>query len=364
MGAIVQSRLVTRPTLVQRPGAWQAPSLQGVDLGLDKFNLSEATRVQTEDSGLADKLNNLDATVAIGGAFWKSLDSEDGAFQENDRKLFTDIFNPNLSDRRDEGDQFVPPDNNPQCLQSLRSLVAEEATVRQQRTQHFLSRDFVMEEPGAFFPSSWATTICIARKSEKARCLQVRPDYKVEAHMFDEVLKSAAPIFDKATEDGIRFRIYRFGSLEVRTTQGADCKETIGAIFSANCGSSQGPRKAQDDEKVVKVTEYVERAPGGRGRGCRYYVVFETEQGNSMVTEKLGASEALWEENPKDVEDRNSLAKVVRSADCHGSSSTLRDLKLYWSGSSHRCSSRCYADGAYEHATGGFSASPGLCPGA
>jgi len=90
-------------------------------------------------------MGNLDATVALGGAFWKSLDSEDGIFQAEDRKLLTDIFNPSLSDRRDEGDQFVPPDSNPQGLRALRQLVAEEAKVREQRTGHFLSRNFVME---------------------------------------------------------------------------------------------------------------------------------------------------------------------------------------------------------------------------
>ena len=44
-------------------------------------------------------------------------------------------------------------------------------------------------------------------------------DATFQQALLEEVLPTAAPEFHKATEDGVVFRIYRLGSLEVRTTQ-------------------------------------------------------------------------------------------------------------------------------------------------
>ena len=43
-----------------------------------------------------------------------------------------------------------------------------------------------------------------------------------------KVLPVAAPEFNKATEDGVVFRIYRIGSLEVRTIQEPGSSEPLG----------------------------------------------------------------------------------------------------------------------------------------
>jgi len=58
-------------------------------------------------------------------------------------------------------------------------------------------------------------------------------------------------------------------------------------------------------------------------------VVLETEAGHSIVTEKLPDGMATWQEDPKDLEDRNSLAKVLRSADCGHAGVLVRDLKAF-----------------------------------
>jgi len=356
--AIVQSRLVQRAALVQRPGLFQRPGLQGVDLGLEKFNLSEATRVAGEDGSWSD-LESVDPCVAIGNAFWKSIVSDNETFKAEDKNLLNGIFNPHLSDRREEGDQFVPPDKSAASLQALRELLAEEESVRKERTALFCSAAFSADVPGPLFPASWTVTIGISRSPvpEKARGLVLRPDYKAEAHMFDHVLKSAVPVFDRCAEDGLRFRVYRFGSLEVRTTQEHQGAEVIGAVFSR--AQAQDAQGAEEHERVVKVTQYVESAPASRGAqrsgvpGCRYYVLLDTEEGNVIMTEKLADGTAAWEENPKDLEDRNSLAKVIRSVDCRAAGITVRDMRAYQAAEEGRVGSgKRYADGAYSQATG------------
>jgi len=351
--AIVASRLVQRASLVQRPGIFQRPSLQGVDLALDQFNLSEAGHVDGAKGSWGANTENLDACVAIGGAFWKGLEGGSAmAFKEEDKTLLKDIFNPHLSDRREEGDAFVPPDRSQSCLLSLRELLAEEGRVREQRTQHFLSKDFVIDEPGPLFPSSWKNTMSIERKaaSDKAReMLHARPDYKAEASMFDEVLKSAVPVFDKTTEDGSRFRIYKIGSLEVRTTQPHETKEAVGVVFSVHA-RAQGAQHAEAHEQVIKAMQYVERAGSSQ---CRYYVLLETEEGHSILTEKLADGTVAWEESPQDLADRCSLAKVLRTAECRGAGVCVGDMQSFKSGGAPRgASNKRYADIAFAQAAG------------
>lgn len=287
--------------------------------------------------------------MSIGGAFWKGLEGQAAiAFKDEDKTLLKDIFNPHMSDRREEGEAFVPPDRNPACLLALRGLLEEEAAVREQRTSHFLSKEFSMDEPGPLFPASWKNTMSIERKSgEKA--LHARPDYKAEASMFDDALKSTVPAFDKTAEDGTRFRVYKIGSLEVRTTQAQDAKELVGAVFSARA-AAQGESRAEAQEQILKATQYVERVGSSQ---CRYYVVLESEQGHAILTEKLADGSVAWEENPQDLEDRNSLAKVLRSADCRGAGVSVGDLQSFKSGGAPRgASSKRYADSAFAQAAG------------
>merc|ERR1719326_441382 len=104
--------------------------------------------------------------------------------------------------------------------------------------------------------------------------MQPRSDYALEA---EQVLKSCAPAFEKQTEDGMTFRIYRMGSLEARTTQAHDGKESVGVIFSVRDRLDCSSEHAQlGPEKIQKVTEYVERAPSeSQNNDFRYYVVLE-----------------------------------------------------------------------------------------
>merc|ERR1711981_600416 len=97
--------------------------------------------------------------------------------------------------------------------------------VREERREHFLSENFTMGDAGSVFPISWK----VGEVAPQAVC--ARPEYVEQVAVFEKVLGLATPVFDKMTEDGMRFRVYKFGSLEVRSTQQHAGKEIVGAVF-------------------------------------------------------------------------------------------------------------------------------------
>jgi len=201
----------------------------------------------------------------------------------------------------------------------------------------------MISEPGSLFPSSWTSKFGVEQGDTTTRVPEGRPldslrelpEYQTQAKdMLQGVLKTAVPVFDKSTEDGMHFRIYRMGSLEVRTTQELDCNEAIGAIFSIRdpqLGAVQGNRteKLHAEQKIVKASEYVERIhlAGAQAGHRRYYAVFETEEGRKILTERFEDGRISWEEDPLRLEERNSLAKVLRSSSACATSTTISDLK-------------------------------------
>merc|ERR1719210_3276305 len=160
----------------------------------------------------------------VGNAFWSNINGDcKSVIKEEDAKLFRSLFIPCLSDRRNEGDLFVPPDPNPQYMHKLSNLLQEEERTRQQRKDHFFSKEFDMNNPSTLFPLSWMPSIDIQGGSspKKQRELHVRPDCHARV---EQMLKLATlvPMFDKSMEDGTKFRIYQTGSLEARTVQEQD----------------------------------------------------------------------------------------------------------------------------------------------
>jgi hypothetical protein len=352
----------------------------GVDLNLDKFSVFTA---QNSAEAWGAGVRSSEPCPAVGKAFWAGLAGKSAAFTPEDQQLLSAVFHPRLSDRRDEGDLFVAPSTSAGYLEHLRGLVAEEESVKQRRKAHFLSAAFSEQNAGKLFPAFWTDSIAISTAVE-VNALSPRPDYKAKAHMFEDVLKSSVPGFDKSTEEGSRFRIYRCGNLEVRTLQEHGKGEEVGAVFSspaltaappgaeaeaeAPVASRRGNWSQRDGEKIVKVTLYVERDLDTSGR-CRVavdgrpqhrsYVVLETEQGASIVTEKLADGRALWQENPEDMASRNSLAKVLRSSE---GGTLVKDAKSFWlveqqigsrTGVAASSSKRkCYAQGVFKKACG------------
>merc|ERR1712039_117882 len=133
-----------------------------------------------------------------------------------DEKLLKAVFNPKMSDRREEGDRFVLPDNSAAYVQKLRSLVLEEDSVQVKRVEHF--------------PSSWTSKLQMGGVT--AVELHEKPEYLAEKSEVEAIKEKATMAFEKNTEDGTSFRIYRAGNLELRTTQAHDSEETVRAVFS------------------------------------------------------------------------------------------------------------------------------------
>jgi len=285
----------------------------------------------------------LDECLTVGTAFWQCLEDGLEHFPQGDHELLQEIFNPELSDRRCEGEFFVPPDASYSNVARLRALVKEEEKIRQRRKEHFFSKDFIIDNPGPLFPATWTPSFEIARgrvpvqvpKGWRQGTLHARPELKGEAAMLlQQVLKTSLPIFDRITEEGLRFLIYQMGSLEVRATQDLSGEELIGAVFSirtpaaAQDGDKRGPMQAR--EKITKATEYVEQicvvAMNGPILSCQYFVVFETEMKHKIVAERLSDGKVEWNEDEANLEDRCSLAKVTRAEEqCGGL--TVRELR-------------------------------------
>jgi hypothetical protein len=253
----------------------------------------------------------------MGNGFWCGLEDDSGHLQEEDRELLKQLFNPELSDRRSEGDLFIAPDTSYTTVTRLRGLLKDEEKVRARRKEHFFCEAFDMNNPGSLFPTSWVPSF--ETNMEKHKTLCPRPEYTGEAaDLLKQVLKMSVPVFDRITEEGLRFMVYQLGSLEVRTTQDLSGEETIGAVFSVSVAAKSAKRKEfKAEDKIVKVTEYVERACQEirKGPSVNYYVVLETQRGEKIVTECLSDGTVTWEADTGSVDDRNSLAKVTRSAD-------------------------------------------------
>jgi len=310
------------PTRISAPASSLQP-LQGVDLRLDNFDLTTPKKVVPEAP--------LGSWGNVGEDFWSSIsDSAGGVFKAEDSSLLKDIFNSEISDRRIEGNKFVPPDASFSYVTKLRSLVKEEEAMRQKRKEHFLSKEFLMSQPGELFPSSWTSKFQVAHgwEGRSPALLHPRPEYKAQSPLLlNHILRTALPVFDRSTEEGMRFRIYRMGCLEMRTTQELGREEVVGMVYSMHApppaGSTvlHGKGKAEstkEREKIMKATEYVESALGegqveATRTSRRYYLVLETDQGSKIVTEQLQDGNVTWQEDPEDLEARSTFAKVIKT---------------------------------------------------
>jgi hypothetical protein len=317
--------------------------LRGVDLNLDSFDLSVVRRVplETPKETWGNECQCLDDCVPIGNAFWADLDSKCQTFQDEDRKMLQQIFQPCLSDRRMEGDRFVPPDVSRATMDKLRSLLHNEDWVRMQRREHFMSKSFSAENPGPLFPSSWTTSFKIAsgHAVDSQRRLVSRPELLAEVGVLEHALSLASPVFSSYTEESVKFCVYRLGTLEVRTTQEPGSKEIIGAVFSAQASSTVSADVA-GDLKILRASLYVERVVANVRAGKakllrRYYVVLETEDGDKVATHQHSDGKMSFEENPVSLEDRNSLAKVMQRVDAKPGMS-VADFKTFQAGMAYR----------------------------
>lgn len=299
------------------------------------------------------------ACAELAKAFWACIDDgQPGEFREEDVTLFRMIFNPSLSDRRSEGEGFVLPDCSQKHISTLQALVKEEENFRQKRSDHFFSLDFSERIPGTLFPSSWASHIDVtnAESCIVHKILQLPSDHTLQP----DLLKSKTPTFQKKTEDGTTFSIYRLANVEIRTSQTLD-GTTVRVVYSLrNAGSAPSETAAAGYERVVKVTEYVDNTQAVvniDGKGVyKYFAVVETEKGFKIVTERT-TDTVTWVENELGLEERTSLAKVIRSADCSASGTIVQDLERHRANALQQRNvddGRTYATGVYIISLGGM----------
>lgn len=123
------------------------------------------------------------------------------------------------------------------------------------------------------------------------------------------------------------FRIYRIGSLEIRTTQKKTGQEIVGKVFSRRAPSLQHssgnrPKVVHQEEQIVKAKVYIEaleseKPQPGKPLG-HFYCVLETNTSNIIVTERLANGTIGWAVNSDNLDDRNNLAKLLFRTDCKG----------------------------------------------
>jgi hypothetical protein len=335
--------------------------LKGVDLRLDNFDVSEARHISSQ-ACVGSWNKPVDECVSIGDAFWPGLEEGQGIFTDDGRALLNSIFHPALSDRRAEGELFTPPDASPSYVQKLHALVKQEDSVRDKRRIDFRSSSFNMNNPGEHFPPSWAPKIMALRRQRSAfdthskNVLVPRTEFiECATDLIHTTLTASKPVFDHATEEQTRYRIYRIGTLELRTIQELHCAEVVEAVFSVQQRdrlptSNFSGEAIPLQEKLIKSSEYVEHASGIEGKPSSFrhhYLVVETERGHKILTERLRDGTVTWEENPADLEERNAFAKALDICKC-SPGMLVQDL-------------RDYHGAEAESAIGSDSASPSLC---
>mmetsp|Transcript_39185 Transcript_39185/g.80149 ORF Transcript_39185/g.80149 Transcript_39185/m.80149 type:complete len:995 (-) Transcript_39185:151-3135(-) len=303
---------------------------QGVDLNLDKFNLSRIEKFAGYLPAAAGTNDSLEAKVTLGKAFLKGLrERKYPGLKAEYEDLLLKVYESPECDRSEEGDAFVPPDPSMEYTSKIRSLVNEEKLLFERRQMHFFDKAFQVGNAGAEFPRSWTSRIQLEKdgtktdvSNKKMGLIKVDFDDTFAMVLTHDILPTAAPEFKKQTEDGSTFRIYQIGSLEVRTTQLKFGQEKVGAIFSSRAPEWQlkcNASNAAQEEKLQECKVFIEPADGHLQSGKQphhFYLVFKTVQENVIVVEQLSNGSRALAVNPQNLEDRNSLAKQLFTADC------------------------------------------------
>mmetsp|Transcript_22503 Transcript_22503/g.52333 ORF Transcript_22503/g.52333 Transcript_22503/m.52333 type:complete len:775 (-) Transcript_22503:55-2379(-) len=236
----IQGVEAVAPPVTGRPA--QMPA--GVDLNLSNQNVSRAARLDFNTSnGTASECQGL---TGIASQFWSHIDTDDSRslFTDGNLELLRKVFDPRLCDRRMEGDRFVPPATRLACVERLRRQVSVEQDQRELRKDTFLRAGMKGVHWRDALPASWHPVVLAVspcwREDEAETCetppgrphvvLSAMPDCELVQPTLMPILSRSAPVFSQTTEDGTTFRIYSQGGFEIRTTQEAEGRETVGAM--------------------------------------------------------------------------------------------------------------------------------------
>ncbi|CAE7333337.1 ndor1 [Symbiodinium sp. CCMP2456] len=303
---------------------------QGVDLNLDKFDLTKPERFAGSLPPCSGGPDSLEAKVTLGRAFLRSLREQDfDDLKTEYKELLVKVFGSPQCDRTGEGDSFIPPDPNMEYAAKLRSLIHEEKSLLERRKLHFFDRSFKAGNPGTDFPRSWTSRFQIEKDgvapkfevSNKSGLSKVEFDDSFRKVLVSDILPTAAPEFKQITEDGTVFRIYHIGSLEVRTTEEKFGKEQVGVLFSTsaptwNLASKDRSQSISDGEKIQNCKVYLEAAEGeahASKQPHHFYMVCQTASKNLIVTEKLATGATTCVVNPANLETTVRSLKTLQS---------------------------------------------------
>lgn len=312
---------------------------QGVDLNLDKFDLSKPDRFGSMPP-CSGAPGSLETKVTLGRAFLQSLRARKyDELKPEHQEVLLKVFQSPQCDRTQEGDAFIVPDPNMEYTSKLRSHIHEENSLLERRKLHFCDKAFKVGNAGHDFPRSWTSRFQIEKDglapkteaSNKTGLVKVEIDKAYSASLVRDVLPTAAPEFQEKTEDGTCFCIYKIGSLEIRTTQERFAEEQIGVVYSSRAPTwnlAATSQELSEREKVVECKVFLEAAEGDVvGKQPHHlYMVCITANKNVIVTEKLANGSTFFLVNPKSLEDRNSLAKQLFKSDCV-EQATVKDVK-------------------------------------
>lgn len=312
---------------------------QGVDLNLDEFDLSKPDRFGSMPP-CSGAPGSLETKVTLGRAFLQSLRARKyDELKPEHQEVLLKVFQSPQCDRTQEGDAFIVPDPNMEYTSKLRSHIHEENSLLERRKLHFCDKAFKVGNAGHDFPRSWTSRFQIEKDglapkteaSNKTGLVKVEMDKAYSASLVRDVLPTAAPEFQEKTEDGTCFRIYKIGSLEIRTTQERFAEEQIGVVYSSRAPTwnlAATSQELSEREKVVECKVFLEAAEGDVvGKQPHHlYMVCITANKNVIVTEKLANGSTIFLVNPKSLEDRNSLAKQLFKSDCV-EQATVKDVK-------------------------------------
>lgn len=240
-----------------------------------------------------------------------------------------------MCDRTEEGSTFIPLDPSLDYVARIKNLVSEEEMVLTRRKTRFFDKSFSADNAGREFPSDWTSNFRVEREGtgtvdKELGLVPIAVDPAFEKVLACDILPAAAPEFNKLTEDGFWFRIYRIGSLEIRTTRDRFGQETVGAVFSRRAPmwhlSFGKTKEVRNDERIVQAKVYIEAKDAEDGQlvtaaapnklQWHFYIVLETEASNVIATERAPDGSIVWAVNPDTLEDRNSLAKLLFTSDC------------------------------------------------
>ncbi|CAL1172732.1 unnamed protein product [Cladocopium goreaui] len=186
----------------QRFQLTQKDQPQGVDLALDKFDLSSCERFSNMPACSAS-FDSVEGRITLGKAFLSSL--REGSYEcleTENVTLLKKVFNPVLADRLSEGKSFIPPDPNLDYVSKLRNLVQEGALQRQEL--HYRSMG-MKRMAGMEFPRSWTSRFQLFREGRahvgKPSLVSLQVDEIFKRSLQEDILPTAAPEFTQSTED-------------------------------------------------------------------------------------------------------------------------------------------------------------------